>query len=484
MTTSVAPAPGSALARASSADYWGWLSHVSAAAECTHPIRLSGHLDTVDTTTGAVTGTTSTQSMPDGVIYTPCGNRRAAVCPACSAVYRRDTFHLVAAGMVGGKGVPESVAGHPTFFLTLTAPSFGLVHSQRPDEHGKPRVCRPRRRPAVCPHGVDLCCPQTHPDEARALGTPLCLDCYDHDATVVFNAMAGELWRRMMDAVAKQARRAGVRASFAKVAEMQARGVVHFHALIRFDHLTPAPDGTPLPPPAWLEPDWMRALLLEAAAATSFVTPGHLEEPGGWRIGWGRQVDLKTVRAGTVDAITDTAVASYLAKYATKATEAAGHSSARLTPDTVGDYTDEDNHVGRLIESCWRLGRPGAQLDQDAPERIGFRRLRRWAHMLGFGGHFSTKSRRYSTTLGRLRAARTEWRRAEYRARVAALDEDQAGEDTTLLLASLTYVGIGWHTTGDALLANTAAAKAREYAAVGREELATAPLPQPAAAAA
>ncbi|MGH4012088.1 MAG: replication initiator [Pseudonocardiaceae bacterium] len=25
-------------------------------------------------------------------------------------------------------------------------------------------------------------------------------------------------------------------------------------------------------------------------------------------------------------------------------------------------------------------------------------RLRRWAHMLGFGGHFATKSRRYSTT--------------------------------------------------------------------------------------
>ena len=26
-------------------------------------------------------------------------------------------------------------------------------------------------------------------------------------------------------------------------------------------------------------------------------------------------------------------------------------------------------------------------------------RLRPWAHMLGFRGHFSTKSRRYSTTL-------------------------------------------------------------------------------------
>ena len=32
--------------------------------------------------------------------------------------------------------------------------------------------------------------------------------------------------------------------------------------------------------------------------------------------------------------------------------------------------------------------------------------------MLGFGGHFATKSRRYSTTHEALRAARPEWRRA------------------------------------------------------------------------
>lgn len=34
--------------------------------------------------------------------------------------------------------------------------------------------------------------------------------------------------------------------------------------------------------------------------------------------------------------------------------------------------------------------------------------LRRWAHMLGYRGHFSTKSRRYSTTLGGLRQARAD----------------------------------------------------------------------------
>ena len=33
--------------------------------------------------------------------------------------------------------------------------------------------------------------------------------------------------------------------------------------------------------------------------------------------------------------------------------------------------------------------------------------------MLGYGGHFLTKSRRYSVTFGQLRAARTDHRRAQ-----------------------------------------------------------------------
>ena len=40
-------------------------------------------------------------------------------------------------------------------------------------------------------------------------------------------------------------------------------------------------------------------------------------------------------------------------------------------------------------------------------------RFRAWAHMLGYGGHFLTKSRRYSVTFGQLRAARTEHRRQQ-----------------------------------------------------------------------
>jgi hypothetical protein len=94
-----------------------------------------------------------------------------------------------------------------------------------------------------------------------------------------------------------------------------------------------------------------------------------------------------------------------------------------------------------------------------------YARLRRWAHMLGFGGHFSTKSRHYSTTLRALREARQLWRRDRHQA------ADHADEETTLIVGALSYAGTGWRTTGDAVLANTAAAKAREYRRVVREEL-------------
>jgi hypothetical protein len=50
-----------------------------------------------------------------------CGNRREAVCPSCSATYKRDARHLVKAGLAGGKGIPESIAAHPCVFATLTA---------------------------------------------------------------------------------------------------------------------------------------------------------------------------------------------------------------------------------------------------------------------------------------------------------------------------------------------------------------------------
>ena len=53
-------------------------------------------------------------------------------------------------------------------------------------------------------------------------------------------------------------------------------------------------------------------------------------------------------------------------------------------------------HARRLITGAWHAGAQGC----DA------KRMRRWAHQFGFGGHCFTKSRRFSTTFKALREAR------------------------------------------------------------------------------
>ncbi len=115
-------------------------------------------------------------------------------------------------------------------------------------------------------------------------------------------------------------------------------------------------------------------------------------------------------------------VAGYLAKYATKSTEATGLVAYKITGDTIDAYAGRETHPGRLIDACWRLGHPQTGGD--------WGRLRRWARMLCFGGHFSTRSGRYSTTLKALREARRTWRRnAVTGAELAAAT--RSGERTT-----------------------------------------------------
>jgi len=466
-------AAGSAVERGGREDYWRWLGHVWSAAGCTHPIRLRGHLHDVDTSTGEILGTRFTNEMPDQTLYTACGNRRATVCPSCAEIYRADTYQLVIAGLRGGKGVPESVQRHPCAFPTFTAPSFGPVHSRRA-RNGRVLPCRPRRKRELCPHGVDLACNRMHREGEHCLGQPLCLDCYDHAGQVVWNAYAGELWRRTAQAIRRTldglAKSHGVktRLSYAKVAEFQARGVAHFHALMRLDGVDPDDPEAVIPPPDCFDLAALEYAIRDAVARISFTTPPHPDKPEGWRIAWGEQLDVRPVRVQVDGEITDLAVAAYLAKYATKATEATGHTSRRITLENVDLYVRRDTHAGRLVGACWRLGRPLSRDPGDDGEPP-YARLRRWAHMLGFGGHFSTKSRRYSTTLRALREARRLWRCARHRT-VEHTDDD---DETTLVVGALTYAGTGWRTSGDALLANTAAAKAREHRRIAREEVQT-----------
>jgi hypothetical protein len=67
-------------------------------------------------------------------------------------------------------------------------------------------------------------------------------------------------------------------------------------------------------------------------------------------------------------------------------------------------------------------------------------RLAAWAHMLGFRGHFSTKSRAYSITLGALRADRAQHQR-EHAMAAGLLPETSRG--STLVLARWQFAGRG-----------------------------------------
>jgi hypothetical protein len=64
-------------------------------------------------------------------------------------------------------------------------------------------------------------------------------------------------------------------------------------------------------------------------------------------------------------------------------------------------------------------------------------------------GHFSTKSRRYSTTLGALRDARRTWLTEQARAHASLAEHDP---DTTLVIGHWAYQGSGY-SPGGALLA-------------------------------
>ena len=109
---------------AARADFRAWERQLAADCTCSHPIQLRSRTDMIDLGTGEL-------APLYGEVSVACGNRREAVCPACSAVYKRDARQLVRAGLAGGKGIPETITAHPCVFATLTAPSFGPVHSRR-----------------------------------------------------------------------------------------------------------------------------------------------------------------------------------------------------------------------------------------------------------------------------------------------------------------------------------------------------------------
>ncbi|MFI6321563.1 replication initiator [Nonomuraea sp. NPDC050556] len=386
-----------AITRLNTPDYDRWATQIRHTNACRNPIHLRGHLTHHDTTTGAILSRYTTRTEPNGILRIPCKTRRASRCPSCAETYRTDTFHLIRAGLIGGKGVPTSVSTHPCLFVTLTAPSFGLVHTRR-----EPHRCHPRRNPTVCTHGSTMACTARHQRDDTRLGEPLCPGCYDFAGTVLFNAVCPLLWKRLTDATRRQLAKCGgltltelrhhATLSFAKVAEYQKRGVVHFHAVTRLD----GPDGPSTSPPPWATAEALAHAVRHAAKVVSATIPGYEEQPAR-TLRWGTQLDIRPITLH--GDLTEQAVAAYVAKYATKATECVGILDQRLSPLTDLTTLPIHDHARRLIAACFSLG---------ALDDLAHLNLIHWAHMLGFGGHFSTRSRHFSTDLGTLRRERQD----------------------------------------------------------------------------
>jgi hypothetical protein len=228
-------------------------------------------------------------------------------------------------------------------FLTLTAPSFGPVHTRTVTHRGHVIPCR--------------CGDRHHPADPR-LGTAVDPDTYDYTAAVLWQAHAGLLWARFTTTLRRAPAAAlGVgarefpdhaRLSYAKVAEYQRRGLVHFHAVVRLD----GPNGPTDPPPTALTHDVLRDAITTAARAATLTTT----RPDGTALvlGWGAQLDLRPITSSaarqledTAGDFTDAALAGYIAKYATKSTGAVNGTDGGEAGRRAKSF---------LLVTCWFRG--------------------------------------------------------------------------------------------------------------------------------
>jgi replication initiator protein RepSA len=406
MTTTDNSLDAAISARLQAPDYREWRAAVEATGGCAAPIHLRG-ITTVLDRDGAIL------IERGGDVLAPCGNRRATVCPACSDRYAADAFHLLRAGLAGdeGKGVPATVTDKPRAFLTLTAPSFGPVHTRKITRRG---------------HVVPCGCGERHHGDDPRIGTALDPGTYDYVGAVLWQAHAGLVWARFTTALRRALAvalgvpvrefRDHARLSYAKVAEYQRRGLVHFHAVLRLD----GPDGPTDPHPPGLDHDTLKAAIGHAARTAAITITRPDRQPV--RLAWGGQLDLRPIQPTALahleddtGAFTDAALAGYIAKYATKGTGATDGADRPIRDITHVEHLNLSAHHRAMIETAWELG---------GDERYEALNLRRWAHMLGFRGHFLTKSHRYSTTFGAIRHERRTWRLAQDLAQLDADTDD------------------------------------------------------------
>ena len=445
------------LTRAADAETFdAWLRRAKATGWCRSPVRLVGAVDRINGETGEIVGHFGSAGLPDHALLKACGQRRATRCPTCSATYQADAYQLVAAGLRGGKGIPETVSGHPMVFVTLTAPSFGAVHTRRPVE-ANPSPCQ--RADGMCQHDRPRSCVAVHEPDDDAIGQPICPECFQYAAAVLWNAHAGELWRRTTIGIAQpsptspaslganyatRCASASPRSSSTNIeapctfTRSSAWTPLATSRLPRRRRSMPTSSPSRSPGPFVRSPCQLRTRLASPApsggvhsstcAPSATTAPFRRRSPAIWR---STRPSPRTRR---------------------------GSSIVECGPEIL-DSLDEalSRHLARMVRTAWDLG--------GRPE-LEHLRLRNWAHTLGFRGHWLTKSRAWSTTFADLRSTRRDWQRA---------NAGDAVTDEELTIGEWQYAGRGWTTAGDSWLAETAAKRAAETRSIARLERRTSP---------
>jgi len=377
---------------------------------CAHPIflRASGTIDRRSTRISAEDYL--------GRIARPCGSRVREYCEACSYLYFGDSLAIVRTGLIGGKGVPEAVGTHPKVFLTLTAPSYGPVHA------GNGR-CHPADE-GTCIHGVPLRCGIEHAWEDPIVGAPLCNECFDSVGVIFFNAHISRLWdytlielRRELSRIVGKTVRGGqsiVRLEYLRVFELQRRGALHAHVILRLDDAS----NLAVDPALGIE-----ELVRSVAGAIPRVKVVARVGDQALAITWGTQRDLQVIGQDELDK-----VALYVAKYLSK--------DIGLSLGRSGKYVGPPH----LVELSYVATQMMAQTRYQG--LIG----RRSARSLGFSGHLLSSSRRYSVSRATLANIRREFAIAQREA------EGQEADKSFTSDGGFEYDGRNWASAGDAWL--------------------------------
>jgi hypothetical protein len=172
---------------------------------------------------------------------------------------------------------------------------------------------------------------------------------------------------------------------YLKVAEVQRRGLAHFHCVLRLD----GPESIDAEPPSWSSTE-----LLERVVRTS-IERASTPELNGRTIRWGRIYDIQDLAQREEEAAK---VAAYVAKYAAKTTDGSKELARQFRSRRQIVSLVDDLHFRRLALTAWDLG---------GEAKFDSMRLREHAHTFGFTGQLITKSRAFSTTFAALRNART-----------------------------------------------------------------------------